>query len=106
MQEYYMAVRKKQIARNQRTLSVAGTNTENMRQDFFHETTKVKCELRLPEYYVAGCNEQIAGSQQTRLLLEQILEQSCSRAICGVLCRTFKNEIIHLRLDFFTKQQK
>ena len=62
--------------------------------------------LRLPEYYVASCNEQIAGSQQTRMLLEQILGQSCSRAICGVLCRTFKDELIHFRLDFFMKQQK
>ena len=52
----------------------------------------------MPEYYVAGCNEQIAGSQQTRTLLEQILGQSYSRAICGVLCRTF--DFINLKMDF------
>ena len=49
---------------------------------FFHETTEEKCELLLPEYYVAGCNQQIAGSQQIQQLLTQILRRSWSRAIC------------------------
>ena len=53
-----------------------------------------------------SCYEQIAGSQQSQLLLEQILRQGCSKAICGVLCRTFKDELIHFRLDFFMITKK